>query len=67
MSTQAAVTEVVLLSYDNIVGWRIACVSKSRFPGTAVVRIGSLKLLRIPKLTETIPGRFCNPRKLLGV
>ena len=67
MSTQAAVTEVALLSYNPIVGWRVACVSKSRFPVIAVVRIGSLKLLRIPKLTEVVPGRFCNPRKLLGV
>ena len=67
MSTQVTVNEVTLLSYNSIVGWRVACVSKSRFPDIAVVRIGSLKLLRIPKLTEAVPGRFCNPRKLLRV
>ena len=67
MTTRAAVTEVTLLSYNSIVGWRVACVSKSRFSGIAVVKIGSIKLLRIPKLTEAVPGRFCNPRKLIGV
>ena len=67
MSTQTAVTEVTLLSYNHIVGWRVACVSKSKFSGIGIVNIGSIKLLRIPKLTEAVPGRFCNPRKLLGV
>ena len=67
MSTQAAVTEVALLSYNPTVGWRVACISKSKYTHIGVVKIGSLKLLRIPQVSKTIPGRFCNPRKLLGV
>ena len=67
MSTERTVNQVSLLSYSPIVGWRVACVSKSKFSGIGIVNIGSIKLLRIPKLTEVVPGKFCNPRKLLGV
>ena len=67
MSTKNIINQVTLLSYDRVVGWRVACVSKSKHTGIGVVKIGSLKLLRVPKLTEVVPGRFCNPRKLLEV
>lgn len=59
--------EVLLLSFNPIVEWRVAARSKSKYPKLGVVKIGSLKLLRIPMVHPAIPGRFCNPRKLIGV
>ena len=59
--------EVLLLSFNPVVGWRVATRSKSRFPKLGIVKIGAIKLLRMPMFNEAIPGRFCNPRKLLGV
>ena len=59
--------DVMLLSYNPVVGWRIAAVSQSKFKAISVFKFGSIKLLRIPMLAKGVPGRFCNPRKLLGV
>lgn len=60
-------TDVLLLSFNPVVGWRVAAKSRSKFLKLGVVKIGSLKLLRIPMFKPATPGRFCNPRKLLGV
>lgn len=59
--------DVLLLSFNPVVGWRVAAKSRSKFHKLGVVKIGSLKLLRIPMFHSAVPGRFCNPRKLIGV
>ena len=59
--------DVLLLSFNPIVGWRVAAKSLSKYQKLGVVKIGSLKLLRIPMAEFVKPGRFCNPRKLIGV
>ena len=59
--------DVMMFSYSPVTGWRVASISRSRYTSIAVVKIGSLKLLRVPIVNYSVPGRFCNPRKLLGV
>ena len=58
-------TPVVLCSFDPSTGWRIRGSSSSRHAKAGVVKIGPLKLLRVPGVGRG--GQFCNPRRLLCV
>lgn len=59
------IQQVALLDFHPLVGWRLRAVTQSKFEKINVVRIGKLKLLRLPVLTDNYAiGTFCNPRKI---
>lgn len=60
-------TPIALCSYDPTSGWRVMGVSKSETNKVGIFKFGSIKLLKLPLNHPTKAGRFCNPRKLIGV
>lgn len=56
-----------LCSYHSTVGWRVVSTGISKYRNIKVIRIGKLKLLRLPISLIVKSGQFCNPRKLLGL
>jgi hypothetical protein len=59
---------VYLVEYTCLVGWRIRGISNSKHNQLGVVKIGRLNFLRLPvHVPSQKPGKFCSPRKLLGV
>lgn len=58
--------KIFLCDFNKAVGWRIRGVSMSKTDHVGVVRLGSLKLLRIPTSMELQPGLFCNPKTIVS-
>jgi hypothetical protein len=64
--------DVVLCDFTHTTGWRVKLVKPSFTGRIAVIRIDGKKYLQIPLLGyavkhETVPGRFCNPRHIIGI
>lgn len=56
--------QVLLCSFSPVTGWRVRGISQSDYWRPSVVKIGELKLLKIPSLSPIKPGYFCNPKKI---
>lgn len=59
--------QVALCDFSKITGWRVRAVSQSKDKRIAIVRFGSIKLLRLPLKKSVQAGKFFNPRKLLSI
>lgn len=57
---------VLLCDFTQKTGWRIRGVSMSKTDHVGIIRLGSLKLLRIPTSVKLQPGLFCNPKTIVS-
>lgn len=57
--------KTILCSYNDTVGWRVVSSGLSKYSKLQVIKIGNIKLLRLPVNTFLKAGYFCNPRKVI--